>query len=169
MCDHEAGIMTDITPCLWFDRNGEEAANFYVSLLPDSRIDKVMRAATDYPAGEQGDALLVEFTLCGRPYQALNGGSNVHFNQAISLSVGVDTQADVDRLWDALIADGGEPGQCSWLKDKYGLSWQIVPNEMVALMSDPDPARAKRAMTAMMTMTKIDLAAIKAAANGAGE
>lgn len=158
--------MTDITTCLWFDRQGEEAANYYVALLPDSRIDNVMRAATDYPNGKKGDALLVEFTLCGRPYQALNGGPNKPFTEAISLSVGVDGQAEVDRLWEALTSDGGEPGQCSWLKDKYGLSWQIFPKEMIALMSDPDPARARRAMEAMMTMTKIDLATIKAAADG---
>jgi predicted 3-demethylubiquinone-9 3-methyltransferase (glyoxalase superfamily) len=158
--------MTDIVPCLWFDRQGEEAANYYVSLLPDSRIDNVTRAATDYPNGQQGDALLVAFTLCGRPYQALNGGPDFHFTEAISLSVGVDGQAEVDRLWDALTADGGAPGDCGWLKDKYGLSWQIVPNEMFSLMSDPDPARARRAMEAMMTMTKIDLGAIRTAANG---
>lgn len=158
--------MMSITPCLWFDRQGEEAANFYVSLLPDSRIDNVHRSATDYPNGKKGDALLVEFTLCGRPYQALNGGPQFRFTEAISLSLGIDGQAEVDRLWDALLADGGEPSECGWLKDKYGLSWQIVPNEMLALMSDPDPNRAKRAMEAMMTMTKIDIEAIRAAADG---
>jgi predicted 3-demethylubiquinone-9 3-methyltransferase (glyoxalase superfamily) len=160
-------MMTDIAPCLWFDRQGEEAANYYVSLLPDSRIDKVMRAATHYPNGKKGDALLVEFTLCGRSYQALNGGPHFHFTEAVSLSVGVDGQSEVDRLWGALIADGGAPGDCGWLKDKYGLSWQIVPKQMITLMSDPNPRRAKRAMEAMMTMTKIDLAVIQAAADGA--
>lgn len=159
--------MTDIAPCLWFDRQGEEAANFYVSLLPNSGIDNVMRAATDYPNGKKGDALLVEFTLCGRPYQALNGGPETKFNMAVSMSVSVDGQAEVDRLWDALTADGGEPGRCSWLKDKYGLSWQIVPDKLLELMNSSDPARAKRVMAAMMTMTKIDVAAIEAAADGA--
>ncbi|CAN5127148.1 VOC family protein [soil metagenome] len=157
--------MTDIAPCLWFDRQGEEAARFYVSLLPDSRIDHIQHALSDYPNGKVGDVLLVEFTLCGRPYQALNGGPNFHFTEAISLSISVDGQAEVDRLWDALIADGGEPVGCSWLKDKYGLSWQIVPKELTALMKDPDRGRAKRAMDAMMTMVKIDVAGIKAAAD----
>jgi predicted 3-demethylubiquinone-9 3-methyltransferase (glyoxalase superfamily) len=158
--------MADIAPCLWFDRQGEEAANFYVSLLPDSRIDHVQRALSDYPNGKVGDVLLVEFTLCGRPYQALNAGPNVPFTQAVSMSITVDGQAEVDRLWDALIADGGEPNVCSWLKDKYGLSWQIVPRQLMDLMKDPDRGRAKRAMDAMTRMTKIDVAGLEAAANG---
>ncbi len=158
--------MTSITPCLWFDSQAEQAASFYVSLFPDSRIDNVARAPADYPAGKQGDVLLVEFALAGRRFQAVNGGPKFTFTEAISMSIAVDGQAEVDRLWDALTADGGAPGQCGWLKDRFGLSWQVVPSEMARLMGDPDPARAKRAMKAMMRMTKIDLAAMGAAADG---
>ena len=158
--------MTSISPCLWFDGQAEQAATFYVSLFPDSRIDSVTRAPGDYPAGKQGDVLIVMFTLAGRRFQALNGGSTFKFNEAVSLSISVDGQSEVDRLWDALTADGGSPGQCGWLKDKYGLSWQVVPREMELLMGGPDQPRAKRAMQAMMTMTKIDLAAIAEAADG---
>ena len=157
--------MTSIHPCLWFDGQAEQAARFYVSLFPDSRIDNVMCAPADYPAGQQGDVLLVEFTLAGRRFQALNGGSAFKFNEAVSLSIAVDGQAEVDRLWTALTADGGAPSQCGWLKDKYGLSWQVAPREMLRLMSGPDPARARRAMQAMMEMTKLDLTALAAAAD----
>jgi predicted 3-demethylubiquinone-9 3-methyltransferase (glyoxalase superfamily) len=158
--------MISISPCLWFDGQAEQAATFYVSLFPDSRIDSVTRAPGDYPAGKQGDVLIIMFTLAGRRFQALNGGSAFKFNEAISLSISVDGQSEVDRLWEALTADGGSPGQCGWLKDKYGLSWQVVPREMERLMDGPDASRAKRAMQAMMTMTKIDLAAISEAADG---
>lgn len=160
--------MTSISPCLWFDGQAEQAASLYVSLFADSRIDKVARAPADYPAGKRGDVLLVEFTLAGRRFQALNGGPKFRFTEAISMSIAADGQAEVDRLWEALTADGGVPGQCGWLKDRFGLSWQVVPREMGRLMGDPDPARAKRAMQAMMRMTKIDLAAIEAAAGGDG-
>ncbi len=160
--------MTSITPCLWSDGRAEQAATFYVSLFPDSKIDSVMRAPADYPAGKQGDVVLVEFTLAGRAFQGLNGGPEFKFTEAISMSIGVDGQAEVDRLWAALIADGGTPGQCGWLKDKFGMSWQVVPSELERLMRDPDPARARRAMLAMMQMTKIDVAALEAAAAGEG-
>ncbi len=158
--------MISISPCLWFDGQAEQAATFYVSLFPDSRIDSVTQAPGDYPAGKQGDVLIIMFTLAGRRFQALNGSSAFKFNEAISLSISVDGQGEVDRLWEALTADGGSPGQCGWLKDKYGLSWQVVPREMERLMGGPDPASAKRAMQAMMTMTKIDLAAMAKAADG---
>lgn len=157
--------MTSITPCLWFDGQAEEAAAFYVSLFPDSRIDNVARAPADYPAGKRGDVLMVEFTLAGRRFQGLNGGPEFKFSEAVSMSIAVDGQAEVDRLWDRLIADGGAPGRCGWLKDKYGLSWQVVPREMARLMGGPDPGRAKRAMEAMMRMAKIDLAVLEAAAD----
>ncbi len=111
---------------------------------------------------------MIEFTLAGRGFQALNGGPKFKFTEAVSMSIAVDGQAEVDRLWEALTAEGGVPGQCGWLKDKYGLSWQVVPSEMARYMSDRDPARAKRAMEAMMRMTKIDLAAMQAAADGDG-
>ena len=158
--------MDKITPVLWFDRNGEEAANFYVSLLPDSRIDRVTRAPADYPSGSEGDVITVDFTLAGRQYQALNGGPQFPFTEAVSFMIHCEDQAEVDRLWDALIADGGQPSQCGWLKDKFGLSWQITPKILPQLLGDPDPARARRAFEAMMKMGKIDIAELKKAAEG---
>jgi predicted 3-demethylubiquinone-9 3-methyltransferase (glyoxalase superfamily) len=158
--------MTSITPCLWFDRNAEDAATFYASLFPDSRVDAVHRAPADYPSGKAGDVLTVEFTLCGRRFQGLNGGPYFTFSEAISFSIACADQAEVDRYWDALTADGGEPAPCGWCKDRYGLSWQVVPTRLPELLADPDPARAKRAMEAMMTMGKIDIAALERAADG---
>ena len=159
--------MSSITPCLWFDRQAEEAANFYVSLLPNSRIDGVQRSPTDYPNGKAGDVLIVEFTLDGRSFTALNGGPEFTFTEAISLQAATDDQAETDRLWDALIADGGQPIQCGWLKDKYGLSWQIIPKQLTRLLADLDQGRARRAMEAMMEMVKIDIAALERAADAA--
>jgi predicted 3-demethylubiquinone-9 3-methyltransferase (glyoxalase superfamily) len=158
--------MNDITPCLWFDGAAEEAANFYVSLLPGSRVDKVTRSPVDYPSGKAGDVLTVDFTLSGRPFMGLNGGPQFRFTEAISLSIPCEDQAEVDRLWEALTADGGEPGPCGWLKDKYGLSWQIVPKILPELLADPDRARAGRAMKSMMDMGKLDVAEIRRAADG---
>src|SRR5947209_20485013 len=155
-----------VTPCLWFDGTAEEAARFYVSLLPDSRIDNVMRSKVDYPGGKAGAALLVQFTLAGNQFQGLNGGPYHQFNEAVSFSISCEDQAEVDRLWAALTAHGGKPGQCSWLKDRWGLSWQIVPKRLPQLLADPDPQRAQRAMQAMMTMGKIDVAALERAADG---
>jgi predicted 3-demethylubiquinone-9 3-methyltransferase (glyoxalase superfamily) len=157
--------MDKITPCLWFDGDAEQAARFYITLFPDSRIDGVHRAPADFPGGKQGDPLVVEFTLAGRAYQGLNGGPQFPFTEAVSFSVATEDQAETDRLWDALIADGGRPVECGWLKDRWGLSWQIVPRVLTRLMADPDPARAGRVMQAMMTMVKIDIAAIEAAAD----
>ncbi|WP_324749441.1 VOC family protein [Sphingomonas sp. LY54] len=155
--------MSRITPCLWYDGQAEEAANFYVSLLPDSRIDKVMRSPADNPSTPEGAVLTVEFTLAGQSYLALNGGPLFHFTEAVSFMIACDDQVEVDRLWDALTADGGSPSQCGWLKDRFGLSWQIVPRRLMELMSDPDPDRARRVMQAMMEMGKIDIAAIERA------
>jgi predicted 3-demethylubiquinone-9 3-methyltransferase (glyoxalase superfamily) len=154
-----------ITPCLWFAHQALEAAEFYVGVFGGS-VDRVHRPQVETPSSKPGDVLMVEFTLAGQRYQALNGGSHVSFNDAISLSVLCEDQAEVDRLWEALTADGGRPVQCGWLKDKYGLSWQIVPKRMLALLGDPDPARSKRAMQAMMEMVKLDVAALEAAADG---
>ena len=154
-----------IVPCLWFDREAEEAANFYVSLLPDSRVERVDRAPDDYPAGKKGDVLIVEFTMAGQAYTALNGGPHFTPNEAVSFQIMCDDQAEVDRLWDALSAVP-EAEQCGWVKDRYGFSWQIVPKQMNALLADPDPARRERAFKAMMTMKKLDIAAPEAAANG---
>ena len=159
--------MNKIRPCLWYDGDAEEAASFYVSLLPDSRIDQVLRAPSDYPAGKAGDVLTVDFTLAGQPFLGLNGGPEFGFNEAVSFQIHTEDQAETDRLWDALTADGGQPVACSWLKDRYGLSWQIVPRRLTELIADPDPARAKRAFEAMMTMVKIDIAEIERAADGA--
>jgi predicted 3-demethylubiquinone-9 3-methyltransferase (glyoxalase superfamily) len=155
-----------ITPCLWFDGNAEEAVNFYTSVFDGSSIDLVQRSTVDYPGGKVGSVLIIGFKLAGQSYLALNGGPSVKFNNAISLSVDCEDQAEVDRLWSALTADGGKPVQCSWLQDKYGLSWQIVPRRLPELLSDPDTAKAKRVMEAMMQMVKIDIAKIEAAAAG---
>ena len=157
--------MPTLYPCLWFDGNAQEAAEFYASLLPDSHVDRVWHSPADTPSGPAGTALTVDFTLLGTRIQGLNGGSDFQFNEAVSFVVEVDGQAEVDRLWEALTADGGEPGPCGWLKDRFGLSWQIVPRELNALMDDPDPERARRAMEAMLTMGKIDVAQIRRAAN----
>lgn len=150
--------MTTITPCLWFDGNGLEAAEFYVALFPDSRIDGVS-------PGPDGTPLMIQFTLMGRPFQALNGGPQFRFNEAVSLVVPCDGQAEVDHYWSAL-TDGGEESQCGWLKDRYGLSWQVVPNQLGDVLGDPDPERAARALQAMLQMRKLDLDAMRAAADG---
>lgn len=151
---------------LWFDGNAEEAAKFYASVFPDSRVDKVTRAASDTPSGPAGMVLVVEFTVLGRNLVAINGGPQFPFTEAVSFSVDCEDQAEVDRYWNALTADGGKPVQCGWLRDKFGLSWQIVPKQLQQLLGDPDPARAKRAMDAMLGMVKLDIAALEAAADG---
>jgi len=155
-----------LTTCLWFDGQAEEAARFYVSLLPDSRIDAINRAPGDYPAGQAGKVLLVEFTLAGQKFQALNGGPQFQFTEAISMSVSCADQAEVDRLWSALTADGGKPAQCGWLKDRYGLSWQIVPEALPRLMASGDREQAARVFKAMMQMVKLDVAELERAAAG---
>ncbi|HVO48438.1 MAG TPA: VOC family protein [Steroidobacteraceae bacterium] len=155
-----------ITPCLWFDGRAEEAARLYTSVFPDSRIDQLQRSTSDWPGGKAGGVILVEFTLAGFPCQALNGGPHVTFNDAISLSVSCKDQGEVDRYWDALTADGGKPVMCGWLKDKFGVSWQIVPDALIAMMRDPDRAKAGRVMQAMMQMVKLDIAGLKQAFDG---
>jgi predicted 3-demethylubiquinone-9 3-methyltransferase (glyoxalase superfamily) len=155
-----------ITPVLWFDGDGEAAAEFYVSLLPDSRIDRVTRSPADYPSGKAGDVITVDFTLAGRRYQALNGGPAFPFTEAVSFMIHCKDQAEVDRLWDALIAGGGEAVQCGWLKDRWGLRWQICPEEMLEMLASPDRDGARRAFQAMMTMVKLDLAELKRAFDG---
>ena len=163
-----ATTTTTIYPCLWFDGGkAEEAANFWVSLLPDSHVDKVWRSPADTPSGPAGTVLTVDFTLNGQRYQGLNGGPEFTFNEAISIVVECDGQAEVDRLWDALTADGGEPGPCGWLKDRFGLSWQISSRRLNELMDDPDPERARRAMEAMLKMGKIEIAELERAADAA--
>jgi predicted 3-demethylubiquinone-9 3-methyltransferase (glyoxalase superfamily) len=158
--------LSKISPCLWFDGKAEEAAELYVSLFPDSRIDNVSRYGSGgpFPAGA---AFVVDFTLVGQRYQALNGGPHYTFSEAISFSIACQDAAEVDHYWDGLIAAGGEAGRCGWLKDPFGVSWQVVPAGLGALLSDPDPGRARRARAAMMTMNKLDLAAMRHAADGA--
>jgi predicted 3-demethylubiquinone-9 3-methyltransferase (glyoxalase superfamily) len=160
-----AKISPMITPCLWFDGTAEEAANFYASILPGSRVDVVHRAPSDYPSGKAGDVLMVEFTLMGRSFTGLNGGPFFKFNEAISFQIPVDTQAEVDRLYGALSAVP-EAEQCGWIKDRYGLSWQIVPRQLIRLIGDADRARSKRAFEAMMQMKRIDIATLEVAADG---
>jgi predicted 3-demethylubiquinone-9 3-methyltransferase (glyoxalase superfamily) len=149
--------MRTLYPCLWFDGKAEEAAQFYTSLIPDSHVDRVWQSPADTPSGPAGMVLTVDFTLAGQRVQGLNGGPDFHFNEAISFVIECDDQAEVDQLWDALTADGGEPGPCGWLKDRFGLSWQIVPVELNRLVDDPDPERARRAMEAMLKMGKIEV------------
>ena len=155
--------MQKVTTFLWYDDQAEQAARYYVSLLPNSRILEVERFGPDVPGPESG-TILVRFELDGVEYQALNGGPAFSLTEAVSISVLCDDQAEVDRLWDALIADGGSPSQCGWLKDRWGLSWQIVPRQLIELQHDPDPARAKRATDAMLRMAKLDIAQLQAAA-----
>ena len=156
--------MNTFYTCLWFDGNAEEAAEFYCALLPDSHVDRVWRSPADTPSGPAGMVLTVDFTLLGARVQGLNGGADFTFSEAISFVVECDDQAEVDRLWGALTANGGEPGPCGWLKDRFGLSWQIVPRELNDLVNDPDPARARRAMEAMLEMGKIEIEQIRLAA-----
>lgn len=158
--------MSKITSCLWSNGKAEEAANFYVSLLPDSRITKVQRSVMDYPGGKAGSVLLVEFTLAGQSFMVLNGGMDVEYTHAVSFSVDCADQAEVDRLWGALSADGGAPVACGWVKDRYGLSWQIVPSILPKYLSDPDRAKAQRVMQTMMNMVKLDIAELQRAYDG---
>ena len=154
-----------VVPCLWFDGNAEEAARYYTALLPDSRIERVDRSPADTPSGAEGTVLVVEFTLAGRSFVGLNGGPHFKFNEAVSFQIHCEDQAECDRLTDALSAVP-EAEQCGWVKDRFGLSWQIVPRRMLALMADPDPARARRAMQAMLRMKRIEIAAVERAADG---
>jgi predicted 3-demethylubiquinone-9 3-methyltransferase (glyoxalase superfamily) len=159
--------MSKVTPCLWFDGQAEQAATHYVSLLPDSRIDRVVRAPADNPSGPAGQVLAVNFTLAGSKFSGLNGGPQFPFTEAVSFQITCSDQAEVDRLWAAL-SDGGSPGQCGWLKDRWGLSWQVVPTRLYELLQDADPDRARRTMQAMLKMTRLDIAELERAADGEG-
>jgi len=156
--------MQKIHPFLWFDSQAEEAMNFYVSIFKNSKIGKVVRYGDAGP-GPKGSVMTATFELEGQQFTALNGGPHFKFTEAISFVVDCKTQDEVDELWEKLSA-GGQPQQCAWLKDKFGLSWQIVPSALVELLSDPDPAKSKRVMEAMMKMTKIDIAKLRQAAQG---
>jgi predicted 3-demethylubiquinone-9 3-methyltransferase (glyoxalase superfamily) len=154
------------TICLWFDGGAQAAAEFYAATFPDSRVGAVHHAPGDYPSGKQGDVLTVEFTVMGIPCLGLNGGPTFKHDEAFSFQVATDDQAETDRLWQAIVANGGEESACGWCKDRWGISWQITPRALMAAITDPDPAAAKRAFEAMMQMRKIDIAAIEAARLG---
>jgi predicted 3-demethylubiquinone-9 3-methyltransferase (glyoxalase superfamily) len=157
--------MQKVTPFLWFDGQAEDAARFYVSLFPDSRIEQVTRSAADTPSGPAGMVLTVEFTLSGTRFIALNGGPHYQFSEAVSFQIACADQAEVDRLFSAL-SDGGSPGRCGWLKDRWGLSWQVVPTRLHELLADRDPARSRRAVEAMLRMNKLSIAELEHAADG---
>ena len=158
--------MPNITPMLWFDDDAEQAATFYTSTFPNSRIDKVVRAASDTPSNKKGDVITVEFTLDGTKFVALNGGPDFKFNEAVSFVIDCKDQAEVDHYWDALIKGGGEPSVCGWLKDKFGLSWQVTPRRLLEMTESDDRPAAERAMKAMLEMTKIDIAKLEEAYKG---
>ena len=157
--------MKRITPCLWFDGNAEEAANFYVSVFRNSKITDVSRYGDAGPL-PKGTVLTIAFELDGQAFTALNGGPQYRFTEAVSFQIHCETQDEVDHYWNGLLAGGGTESVCGWLKDRFGLSWQIVPNRLIELMQSPDPAKARRVMEAMFKMRKIDLATLEAAANG---
>lgn len=157
--------MSALTTCLWFDNQAEDAARFYVDLFTDARLGTVTRYGDAGP-GEPGTAMTVEFEIGGQNFVGLNGGPAHTFNEAVSLQIPCADQAEVDRYWEKL-SDGGREGRCAWVQDRFGLWWQVVPTELSALLGDPDPARAKRAMEAMFTMSKIDIEAIRRAADDA--
>lgn len=154
------------TICLWYDADALEAATFYADTFPDSSVGAVYRAPADYPSGKKGDVLTVEFTVMGIPCLGLNGGPIFPHSEAFSFQVATDDQAETDRLWNAIVNNGGQESECGWCKDKWGLSWQITPRILTEAIAHPDPAVAKRAFEAMMTMGKIDIARIEAAVEG---
>jgi predicted 3-demethylubiquinone-9 3-methyltransferase (glyoxalase superfamily) len=151
---------------LWYEGTALEAARFYASTFPDSTVGTIMRAPGDYPDGKQGDVLTVEFTVMGIPCVGLNGGTGFKHSEAFSFQVATDDQAETDRLWNAIVRNGGQESQCGWCKDRWGVSWQITPRALTAAISDPDRAAARRAFEAMMAMKKIDIAVIEAARRG---
>jgi predicted 3-demethylubiquinone-9 3-methyltransferase (glyoxalase superfamily) len=159
--------MAKMTTCLWFDQGkAREAAEFYASVFPDTHVGSGLDSPADNPSTKRGQEITVEFTLLGQSFVGLNGGSQFSPNQAVSFQVFTDTQEETDRYWNAIVGNGGTESMCSWCKDRWGFSWQIVPRALMAGMADPDPAAAKRVMEAMMTMGRIDIAQIEAARAG---
>ncbi|WP_131114809.1 VOC family protein [Lichenihabitans psoromatis] len=159
--------MAKMTTCLWFDHGqAREAAEFYASVFPDTHVGSALNSPADNPSSKRGQEITVEFTLLCQSFVGLNGGSRFTPNEAVSFQVFTDTQEQTDRYWNALVGNGGTESMCSWCKDRWGFSWQIVPRALMAGMADPDPAAAKRVMEAMMTMRKIDIAGIEAARAG---
>ncbi|HEX7892277.1 MAG TPA: VOC family protein [Ramlibacter sp.] len=159
-------MLSKNTICLWYDKDALEAAQFYAKIFPDSAVGAVHRAPGDYPSGKEGDILTVEFTVIGIPCIGLNGGSTFQHNEAFSFQIATEDQAETDRLWNAIVGNGGQESACGWCKDKWGLSWQITPRMLIESLSDPDRARAKRVFDAMMDMGKIDIAKLEAAKRG---
>ena len=162
----EYPVIQKITPFLWFNNQAEEAAAFYVSVFPDSRVGRVTALPSESPSGPPGSVKIVEFVLFGQPFIAMSAGPLDPFNHAVSFVVKCDDQAELDRYWNALLQGGGSAEQCGWLKDRFGLSWQIVPTVLGEMMADPDRAKAKRASDAMLKMVKIDIAGLQAAFAG---
>ena len=154
------------TICIWYEGGALDAARFYAETIPDSAVGAIMRAPGDYPDGKQGDVLTVEFTVAGIPCVGLNGGPKFKHSEAFSFQIATDDQAETDRLWNAIVGNGGQESQCGWCKDKWGVSWQITPRALLAAVSDADRAAARRAFEAMMPMKKIDIATIEAARRG---
>ena len=158
--------MSKNTICLWYDGTALDAATFYARIFPDSSVGAVYRAPGDFPSGKERDVLTVDFTVLGTPCMGLNGGPEFKHNEAFSFQVATDDQEETDRYWNAIVGNGGQESACGWCKDKWGVSWQITPRALTDAITDPDPAAAKRAFDAMMTMQKIDIAAIEAARRG---
>ena len=154
--------------CIWYDKDAEEAANFYAEVFPDSRVTGVYRAPADFPSGKAGDVLVVEFTVAGIPCAGLNGGPAFPQSEAFSFQIATDDQEETDRYWNAIVGNGGQESACGWCKDRWGVNWQITPKRLLAFYSDPNPARTKAAFAAMMTMHKIDIAALERAADAVG-
>ena len=152
-----------IQPCLWFNKDAEDAARFYADTFPNSEIGHIARAPGDYPAGKEGDVLVITMTILGMPFILLNGGSEFTFDEAVSFQVATEDQEETDRYWNAIVGGGGKESQCGWCKDRFGLSWQITPRRLTQLMAETNPAKSKAAFNAMMTMKKIDIAALDAA------
>jgi predicted 3-demethylubiquinone-9 3-methyltransferase (glyoxalase superfamily) len=163
VCAMAAKARTKIFPFLWYAKEAEEAARFYASIFPDSRVERVTPLLSESPSGPPGSVKVVDFTLFGQPFQAMTAGPHHEFNDAISITVLCEDQQELDRYWNALLAGGGQPLACGWLIDRYGLRWQIVPAVMEEMMRDPDPARSKRATDAMLEMVKFDVAALEKA------
>jgi len=158
--------MQKITPFLWYSQQAEEAGRLYASIFPDSRINRVVSMPAESPSGPAGSVKVVDFVLFGQPFTAMSAAGGDTFNHAVSFVVNCENQEELDRYWDALLADGGSTEACGWLKDRFGVSWQITPTELVAMMNDKDPARGKRVAEAMMKMIKLDIAQLRAAYDG---